>query len=82
MCTPYHAIERVGKVQLAADHLVAHTGQLASLLGMVTPCFCRNAMTDAMTTDAQSVSGMKPILTSFFSGGVRALEDHSARGQG
>src|SRR5688572_3977897 len=32
------------------------------------PYFWSNFMTAAMTTDEQSVSGMKPILTSFFSG--------------
>jgi hypothetical protein len=32
------------------------------------PYFLSNSITDAMTTEEQSVSGMKPILTSFFSG--------------
>src|SRR5258706_2409041 len=32
------------------------------------PYFLSNSMTAAITTDEQSVSGMKPILTSFFSG--------------
>src|SRR5215212_10340278 len=41
----------------------------ASLVGMILmPYFLSNSMTEAMTTDAQSVSGMKPIFTSFFSG--------------
>jgi hypothetical protein len=41
----------------------------ASFVGMIfTPYFLSNPSTDAITTDAQSVSGMKPILTSSFSG--------------
>ena len=43
--------------------------QLASLLGMIfTPYFWSRPSSAAMTTLAQSVSGMKPIFTSFFSG--------------
>ena len=33
-----------------------------------TPYFLSKPSTEAITTDAQSVSGMKPILTSSFSG--------------
>ena len=41
----------------------------ASLVGMIlTPYFLSKPSTDAITTEAQSVSGMKPILTSSFSG--------------
>src|SRR5712671_4519844 len=41
----------------------------ASFVGMILmPYFLSNSMTEAITTDEQSVSGMKPILTSFFSG--------------
>ena len=32
------------------------------------PYFLSNSFTAAITTEEQSVSGMKPILTSFFSG--------------
>ena len=32
------------------------------------PYFLSNSITEAMTTEEQSVSGMKPILISFFSG--------------
>ena len=32
------------------------------------PYFLSNSITEAMTTEEQSVSGMKPIFTSFFSG--------------
>src|SRR5471030_2403633 len=32
------------------------------------PYFLSNSMTEAITTEEQSVSGMKPIFTSFFSG--------------
>jgi predicted permease len=43
--------------------------QLASLLGTIfTPYFLSMPSTEAMTTLAQSVSGMKPIFTSSFSG--------------
>jgi hypothetical protein len=37
---------------------------------ILTPYFWSMPSTEAMTTLAQSVSGMKPILTSFFSGRV------------
>src|SRR5213082_3064362 len=41
----------------------------ASLLGTILiPYFLSKPLTEAITTDAQSVSGMKPIFTSFFSG--------------
>ena len=43
--------------------------QEASLVGMILmPYFSSNFSTEAITTDAQSVSGMKPMRTSFFSG--------------
>jgi hypothetical protein len=35
---------------------------------ILMPYFSSNFMTEAMTTEAQSVSGMKPMRTSFFSG--------------
>ena len=35
---------------------------------ILMPYFLSNSITEAITTDAQSVSGMKPIFTSFFSG--------------
>src|SRR5882724_2447466 len=35
---------------------------------ILMPYFLSNSFTAAITTDEQSVSGMKPILTSFFSG--------------
>ncbi len=38
-------------------------------MGMILmPYFSSNFSTEAITTDAQSVSGMKPMRTSFFSG--------------
>ncbi len=41
----------------------------ASLVGTIlTPYFLSKPSTEAITTEAQSVSGMKPILTSSFSG--------------
>src|SRR3954466_2294878 len=41
----------------------------ASLDGVILmPYFLSNSITEAITTEEQSVSGMKPILTSFFSG--------------
>jgi hypothetical protein len=41
----------------------------ASLLGTILmPYFLSNSITEAITTDAQSVSGMKPIFNSVFSG--------------
>ena len=43
--------------------------QEASLVGTIfTPCFLSKPSTLAMTTLAQSVSGMKPMRTSSFSG--------------
>jgi hypothetical protein len=35
---------------------------------ILMPYFLSKPSSDAITTDAQSVSGMKPILTSVFSG--------------
>src|ERR671938_1656676 len=41
----------------------------ASLVGMIfTPYFLSKPSTEAITTEAQSVNGMKPIFTSSFSG--------------
>ena len=41
----------------------------ASLVGTILmPYFLSNSITEAITTEEQSVSGMKPILTSVFSG--------------
>ena len=43
--------------------------QLASLVGMILmPYFLSKPSTEAITTEAQSVSGMKPMRTSVFSG--------------
>src|SRR5690606_23913120 len=43
--------------------------QEASLVGRILmPCFLSKPITEAMTTEAQSVSGIKPIFTSVFSG--------------
>src|SRR3977135_4115895 len=35
---------------------------------ILMPYFLSNSITEAITTEEQSVSGMKPIFTSFFSG--------------
>jgi hypothetical protein len=35
---------------------------------ILMPCFSSNFSTEAITTEAQSVSGVKPMRTSFFSG--------------
>src|SRR5690606_10378490 len=52
----------------------------ASLAGMIlTPCFLSKPMTEAMTTEAQSVSGMKPIFTSAFSGASEPAAQALAR---
>src|SRR5262245_26701315 len=41
----------------------------ASLVGTILmPYFLSNSMTEAITTEAQSVRGMKPTFTSFFPG--------------
>jgi hypothetical protein len=41
----------------------------ASFVGVILmPYFLSSSSTEAITTDAQSVSGMKPTFTSFFSG--------------
>src|SRR5256885_790918 len=41
----------------------------ASFVGVILmPYFLSNSIAEAITTDAQSVSGMKPTFTSFFSG--------------
>ena len=43
------------------------------------PYFLSNSITDATTTDAQSVSGMKPTFTSFFSGASEPCAHAPAR---
>jgi hypothetical protein len=63
------AVQHVRGVELAIDQLVAHRGPGASLVGMILmPYFSSNLLTAAITTEAQSVSGMKPMRTSFFRG--------------
>ncbi len=57
--------------------------QLASLLGTIfTPYFLSMPSTEAITTLAQSVSGMKPILTSSFSGLSEPWAQTAARSAG
>ena len=46
------------------------------------PYFSSNFITDAITTDAQSVSGMKPIFTSVFSGASEPAAQAPARSAG
>jgi hypothetical protein len=70
-------------IELAVDELVAHAGPRASLLGTILmPYFLSNSITDAITTDAQSVSGMKPTLTSVFSGASEPAAHAPARNAG
>src|SRR4029450_12070640 len=55
----------------------------ASLLGTILlPYFSSNFITDAITTDAQSVSGMKPTFTSVFSGASEPAAHTPARSAG
>ena len=49
---------------------------------MVTPCFLSRPSAEAITTDAQSVSGMKPIFTSVFSGASVPAAQAPARTSG
>src|SRR5262245_38513003 len=49
---------------------------------ILMPYFSSNFCTLAMTTEEQSVSGMKPILTSFFSGASEPAAQAAERTQG
>ncbi len=49
---------------------------------MVMPYFLSKPFTDAITTEAQSVSGMKPIFTSVFSGASEPAAQAVARSAG
>jgi len=49
---------------------------------MVTPYFLSMPSTEAITTEAQSVKGIKPILTSFFSGASEPWAYTTARRAG
>jgi hypothetical protein len=54
---------------------------------ILTPYFLSKPSTEAITTEAQSVSGMKPIFTSFFSGasepcGPGAAGEHAGEQRG
>src|SRR5438046_3333968 len=63
---PYRTCEASSSPLTSLSRTAAHD---ASLLGTILiPYFSSNFMTEAMTTDAQSVRGMKPTFTSFFSG--------------
>ena len=63
------AVEHVRGVDSPLTSLSRTAAHDASLLGTILiPYFSSNFITDAITTDAQSVSGMKPIFTSVFSG--------------
>jgi hypothetical protein len=63
------AVQHVGGVELAVGQLVAHAGPGGFLAGVILmPYFLSKPITEAITTDEQSVSGMKPIFTSSISG--------------
>src|SRR6266566_1172034 len=63
---PYRTCEASSSPLTSLSRTAAHD---ASLLGTILiPYFSSNFITEAMTTDAQSVRGMKPTFTSFFSG--------------
>ena len=76
-------IQHMSEIQLAVHELVPHAGP-GSLLDsvMVTPCFLSRPSAEAITTDAQSVSGMKPIFTSVFSGASVPAAQAPARTSG
>src|SRR3981081_2691742 len=63
---PYSTCEESRSPLPSLSRTAAHD---ASLLGTILiPYFSSNFITEAITTDAQSVRGMKPTFTSFFSG--------------
>ena len=63
------AVQHVGEVELAVDQLVAHAGPAGFLGGDdLDAVFLVDAQHRGHDDEAQSVSGMKPILTSSFSG--------------
>ena len=70
ICTPYIKPYNTCAASISPFTSLSRTAaQEASLLGMILmPYFSSNFITEAITTDAQSVNGMNPILTSVFSG--------------
>src|SRR5216683_1781132 len=64
--SPYRTCAASSSPFTSLSRTAAHE---ASLLGTIfMPYFLSNSTTDAMTTEEQSVSGIKPIFNSFFSG--------------
>src|SRR3989344_5621574 len=84
MCTPYtRPYSTWAKSSSPFTSLSRTPAHDASLVGMiVTPYFLSKPSTEAITTLAQSVSGMKPILTSFFSGASEPWACTRARSAG
>ena len=63
---PYSTCAACNSPLTSLSRTAAHDASLEGTILM--PYFSSNFMTEAITTEAQSVSGMKPILTSFSSG--------------
>src|ERR1700741_3311915 len=63
---PYSTCEASSSPLTSLSRTAAHDASLEGVILM--PYFLSNSMTEPITTDEQSVSGMKPIFTSFFSG--------------
>src|SRR5215813_6545182 len=63
---PYRTCAASSSPFTSLSRTAAHDASLDGVILM--PYFLSNSMTEAITTDEQSVSGMKPIFTSFFSG--------------
>ena len=65
---------------MSLSRTAAHEASLDGVI--VTPYFLSMPSTDAITTEAQSVSGMKPIFTSVFSGASVPAAQAPARTSG
>ncbi|MNI27035.1 hypothetical protein D3C73_807570 [compost metagenome] len=83
-CTPYTSPYSTCAISSSPFSSLSRTAaHEASLDGvMVTPYFLSMPSTDAITTDAQSVSGIKPIFTSVFSGASVPAAQAPARTSG
>src|SRR6218665_2943962 len=77
---PYSTWAKSSSPLTSLSRTPAHDASLETM--MLTPCFLSRPSTEAMTTLAQSVSAMMPILISFFSGASEPCACTSARSAG
>jgi len=77
------AVQDVCRIELTGDQLVAYGCPTGFLLGCsVRPYFLSKPFTEAMTTGAQSVSGINPTRTVAFSGASEPAAHTALRNPG